>query len=446
MPEGKSPAETLASLTDAERREFLGSLTRDQKLRLIYRWDFWARPKQRLPPGHWFVWGCLAGRGFGKTRTAAESVRELVDSGKYKRVALVGPTAADVRDVMVEGESGLLSVFPHAQRPLYEPSKRRITFRNGAIATTFSAEEPERLRGPQHDLAWLDEPAAYPHLDKLWSLLVPGLRLGAEPRAILTTTPRPLPFFHTLLDQESTVLTSGSTFENSANLAKPTLDYLKETLLGTDLGQQELEGQLLGENPGALWKKAWIDSARVDRHPAFKRVVVAIDPSSSAKEEACECGIVVAGLGEDDRGYVLEDLSKRTTPADWVRIALDARERWVASQIIYEGNHGAGFILEIFRMVDPDSLQYLKGVQATTDKERRALPVAALTQKGKVRFVGTHIKLEQQLTSWIPKVGKSPDRLDAMVWAMTELLVQYREPPKLSTLNRLQSLLPGYSL
>ncbi|WP_437760936.1 hypothetical protein [Sorangium sp. So ce1389] len=263
---------------------------------------------------------------------------------------------------------------------------------------------------------------------------------------MLTTTPRPLPFFHTLLDQETTVLTSGSTFENSANLAKPTLDYLTETLLGTDLGAQELEGQLLGENPGALWKRAWIDAARVDRHPSLRRIIVAVDPSSSAKEEACECGLVVCALGEDDRGYVLEDLSKRTTPGDWVRIALEARERWGASQIIYEGNHGGGFILEIFRMVDPESLQFLKGVQATTDKERRALPVAALTQKGKVRFVGTHTKLEQQLTSWIPKVGKSPDRLDAMVWAMTELLVQYREPPKLSTLNKLQSLLPGYSL
>ncbi|WP_437759498.1 terminase large subunit domain-containing protein [Sorangium sp. So ce1389] len=186
----------LASLPEAERREFLGSLSRQEKIALLYRWSAWRRSKQALPPGHWFVWLILAGRGFGKTRTAAESIRELVDSGRYKRVALVGPTAADVRDVMVEGESGLLAAYPHAQRPLYEPSKRRITFRNGAIATTFSAEEPERLRGPQHDLAWLDEPAAYPHLDKLWSLLVPGLRLGAEPLLTLrladSSSSRPL--------------------------------------------------------------------------------------------------------------------------------------------------------------------------------------------------------------------------------------------------------------
>jgi phage terminase large subunit-like protein len=329
---------------------------------------------------------------------------------------------------MVEGESGLLNVFPDVQRPLYEPSKRRVTFHNGAIATLYSAEEPERLRGPQHDFAWLDEPAAWKNLEKSWLLLVPGLRLGENPRAILTTTPRPLPLFNQLLDDHRTVFTNGSTWENGANLPETTLDILRATYEGTDLGLQELEGQLLGQNPGALWKKAWLDAHRLAVAPELRRIIVAIDPSSSASKEACECGIVVCGLGIDGKGYVLQDYSLKATPAEWVRVSLKARADWKASHIVYEGNMGAGFIVDIYRLIDRESLKYLKGVQAVTDKEKRALPISALTQKGMVRMVGHHKKLEEQLTTWIPRTGKSPDRLDAMVWGMHEFFVKPEVP------------------
>jgi phage terminase large subunit-like protein len=428
MPDGPSQAEELARLPEDERRAFLAGLSDGEKLRLLTTWSFWRRPKQGLPPGDWFVWLLLCGRGFGKTRTAAEATRYVVETNQAGRIALIAPTAADTRDVMVEGESGLLNVFPRARRPLYEPSKRRVTFHNGAIATLYSAEEPERLRGPQHDFAWLDEPAAWRDLDKAWLLLVPGLRLGDKPRAILTTTPRPLPLFNRLLEDERTVFTNGSTWENGANLPEQTLTLLRSTYEGTDLGLQELEGQLLGQNPGALWRKDWLDTHRVAVAPELRRIIVAIDPSSSAKEEACEVGIVVCGLGVDGKGYVLADYSTRTTPAEWVRIAIKARADHRAEKIVYEGNMGAGFIVDIFRLVDRDSLRFLKGVQAVTDKEKRALPIAALTQKGMVRMIGDHKKLEEQLCTWIPRTGKSPDRLDAMVWGMHEFFVKPELP------------------
>jgi len=439
-PTGRSKAEELAQLPEAERHAFVEGLTPAETEQLLATWEFWARPKQRIP---WHLVGvlvflCLAGRGFGKTRMGAEATLELVRSysdPKKLRIGILGPTTADCRDVMIEGESGLLSCLTPTERrgTRYEPSRRLVTFWNGARAKTYTAEEPERLRGPQHHFLWVDEPATYRHLEKIWDLAVKGLRLGDAPKALFTGTPLPHPFFYRLLDEDTTVFINGTTWENAANIPEKQLAYWRLHYEGTDLGRQELEGQLLGENPGALWRKEWLDAHRVAVAPELRRIIVAIDPSSSKSEDACECGIIVAGLGTDGCGYVLADYSTKATAAEWVRIALKARLEHKASAIIYEGNHGGGYVWDIFRLIDSSSLKYLSSVQATTDKEKRATPIAAMTQKGLVRMVGTHRKLEEQLCTWIPRTGSSPDRLDAMTWAFHEFFI--RPPAEMSRLE-----------
>lgn len=450
-PTGDSEAARLYRADPGAFRAWLDSLTPAERHALLYRWGFWARPKQVMPEGDWFAWLVLAGRGFGKTRLAAEAVRELVQRG-YRRLALIAPTAADNRDVQVEGESGLLGIYPSSACPRYEPSKRRITFRNGAIATLYSAEEPSRLRGPQHDAAWLDEPAAYKDPDQVWALLVPGMRLRTRPpRVILTTTPLPISFLRKRLDEASTVYTNGSTWENSANLSDQVIAYMRETYDGTELGRQELEGQLLGENPGALWRQAWLDDHRVTVPPKLRRIVVAVDPSAATQppagvsRESCEVGIIVAGLGFDGCVYVLEDGSGKMPPGVWVKHVVALAERWHAEAIVYEGNLAPGLVEEVFKLHAPAWRSRMRKVTATTNKARRAAPVAARTEKGKVRMFGAHAKLESQLTEWIPGVTpRSPDRLDAMVWAAIELL-QITGAPNPSTLAQLAAAVPGSS-
>lgn len=427
MPDGFSQAEELARLPEEERRAFLDNLTADEQRRLLYTWSFWARPKQRIPDGDWYLWAILAGRFFGKTRSAAEAIRHLVCTGQAERILFAGPTAGDVRDVMVEGESGILRVFPPEQEPKYYPGKRRIDFHTGAYALLRSAEAEKRLRGPQYDTAWLDEFAVWPDMDMAWKLLVPSIRLRT-PRIIMTTTPVEHPRLHWLLERETTVYTQGTSYENAGNIPDETLREVTDLYEGTDFGQQEIYGLLTGRVPGALWRRAWLDDHRVAKAPELRRLIVAIDPSSSKSKEACECGIVVCGLGTDGKGYILEDLSLKATAEEWVRIALKARDEHKASQIVFEGNHGGGYILDVFRLVDRESLKWLKGVQAVTDKEKRATPIAAMTQKGMVRMVGTHAKLEEQLTTWSPRSGKSPDRLDAMVWGMHEFFIRPEVP------------------
>jgi len=419
-------------LGEAEKRQrtpeqwnaFVDTLTDAEARALLHEWSFWARPKQRAPKWRWFTWLILAGRGFGKTRTAAAYVREEVEAGRAERVAIVGATVSDARDVMIEGESGLLAQFPKGRRPVYIPSKRLVRFHNGAIARTYSAEKPEQLRGPQHDLAWCDEPAVYRDLGKLWKILVPALRLGRHPRAVLTTTPKPLPLFEALLNDKSTAFTNGTTYENTANIPAGTLARIKDIYEGTDLGDQEIGGKLLGQNPGALWRGDWLNLHRVARVPCdVKKKLVVIDPSSSSRNEACEVGMVVLYLGVDGKVYVVEDLSCRDTPAGWIAKAAEARKRHGATSILYEGNHGGGFIVDLFRIIARDEMRFLRAVYAVDDKRTRAQPVSALTQKGFVCMVGRHAKLESQLTTWVPGTGKSPDRIDALVHGVTDLAI-----------------------
>lgn len=390
----------------------------------VYDWSLWARAAQLAPPGDWRIWLILAGRGFGKTRSGAEWIRQQVDQGKAGRIALVGATAADVRDTMVEGESGLLRVFPDEQRPRYEPSKRRVTFHTGAIATTYSADEPDRLRGPNHDLAWADEVAAWRYAES-WDQLMFGLRIGDRPRAVATTTPKPTRLIRTLVERHDTAVTRGSTYDNASNLSPAFLDEMRSRYEGTRLGRQELDAELLLDAEGALWTRDLLDGARTTTVPTLSRVVVAIDPAVTANTGSDETGIIVAGVGVDGDGYVLEDRTVKGTPAEWAAAAVTAYHVHKADRIVAESNQGGDMVSHTLRTVDKNVP--IRLVHASRGKRTRAEPVAALYEQGRVHHAGPFPELEDQLCTWTPD-GASPDRLDALVWALTELMVGARTP------------------
>jgi phage terminase large subunit-like protein len=555
-------------------------LTPEHAYRILYDWQVWARPTMRRPdgtytgqlppPGSWRVWLFLAGRGAGKTRAGAEWVRAEVESGRRGRLALIGPTAADVRDVMVDGESGIRTISPAETRPVYQPTRRRLYWpHNGATALLYSAEEPDRLRGPQHDGGWCDElclvagtriatehgerpieqvragdrvwtraglrrvrhawcssPSASvwelrtadgrtlvgtashpiwvggrgfvplhtvscgdtltlwdreagspttihtPDLNASARCAVPlvdghvvsvrpltqraavynlevageheyfangilthncawaypetfdmflfGLRLGDDPRAVVTTTPRPTAIIRELVTLPTTVLTRGTTYENAVNLAPSFLDQIVAKYQGTRLGRQELLAEILTDTPGALWKRDQVDALRVRQAPPLRRIVVAVDPEASSGEGAAETGIIVAGLGEDGHGYVLDDRTIRGTPDTWASAAVTAYHTWHADRLCAEINNGGEMVGYTIRTVDP-SISY-KTLHASRGKAARAEPVAALYEQGKVHHVGYFEALEEQLVSWVPG-DTSPDRLDALVWALTELML-----------------------
>jgi predicted phage terminase large subunit-like protein len=381
-------------------------------------WPTNARPDQLLPDGDWRTWTILAGRGWGKTRTGAEAVRAWVGRG-YRRIALVAPTAADARDVMVEGESGLLNVFPNETRPLYEPSKRRITFANGAQATVYSADEPDRLRGPQHDAAWCDEIAAWRRADDAWSNLMMGLRLGRDPRVIVTTTPRPIPIIRQLVAADGTVLTRGRTLDNSANLAPQFLDEILARYQGTRLGRQELDAEILDDTPGAFWSLGLIDRTRVASVPELERIVVAVDPAATAGDKSDFTAIVVAGIGKADRHvYVLEAQAVKETPEGWARRVWEAYDRHGAGRVIAEQNQGGQMIQSVLRQARPAGL--VKLIAATKSKALRAEPVAHLYELGRVHHVGVHRSLEDQMIVF-PVSAEHDDLVDALAHAVTEL-------------------------
>jgi phage terminase large subunit-like protein len=341
---------------------------------------------------------------------------------------LVGPTAADVRDVMVEGESGILAVSSARDRPLYEPSKRRLTWPSGAVATTFSADEPERLRGPQHDFAWCDELAAWRY-PQAWDMLMFGLRLGDDPRAVVSTTPRPTKLIKALIADPKVVVSRGSTAENRANLAPAFLDQIVRRYEGTRLGRQELDAEILEDVPGALWSRAVIEAARIAAAPGLTRIVVAIDPAAGSGEQSDETGIVVAGKAAGGFGYVLADLSGRYAPTEWARAAIAGWRSHNADRIVAEVNNGGEMVEATLRMVDPNVP--FGAVRASRGKAARAEPVAALYEQGRVHQLGAFPMLEDQMCSFTADfdhatAGYSPDRVDALVWGLTELLVEPR--------------------
>ena len=417
------------ALAVGEQDQLLNDLTVEQQHAMLYDWGVWCRPKQATPPGDWRVWLILAGRGFGKTRTGAEFVREQVNANNTGHMALVGATAADVRDTMIEGESGILRVFPPDQRPQYEPSKRRITFHNGSVASAFSADEPDRLRGPNHDLAWADELASWRY-PEAWDMLMFGLRIGSHPRVIVTTTPKPVTTLRNLLAIEdgSILVTRGSTYENLTNLAPSFLSEILARYEGTRLGQQELHAELLDDVEGALWTREMLENSRIVSPPDMKRIVVAVDPAITARADSDETGIVVAGIGEDGHGYVLDDRTLRGSPNDWGRAAIAAYHQHKADRIVAEANQGGDMVGHTLRTVDRNVPVRL--VHASRGKRTRAEPIAAMYEQCRIHHVGFHPQLEDQLCTWVPNEGASPDRLDALVWALTDLMIDgARQPP-----------------
>jgi predicted phage terminase large subunit-like protein len=390
---------------------------------VCFDWDWWARPRQKPPAGAWTHWLILAGRGFGKTRVGAEMVRRWVRD--FPRVNLIGATAADARDVMVEGESGVLAVCPRSERPLYVPSKRRLEWPNGARSLIFTADEPERLRGKQHMKLWCDELAAWRRPAAFEQAML-GLRLGNSPQTVITTTPKPVKIIRDIMAHPGTVTTRGRTYENSSNLAPDFLGWVIRQYEGTRLGRQELDAELLETVDGALWSPDMIDETRVTTVPRMSRVVVAIDPAVTSGEEADETGIVVAGRGTDGHAYVLRDLSCRMSPNGWARRAVEAYREFKADRIVAEVNNGGDLVEDVIRTVDRN-VSY-RPVRASRGKTVRAEPVAALYEQKKVHHREVFGELESQMCSFVPdRIDGSPDRVDALVWALTELMID-REP------------------
>ncbi len=424
-----SPASYLASLPVEQRQELLDSLSDETKAALKWDWNFWARPNQLPPEGAWNTWLVLAGRGFGKTRMGSEWMRIIAKANPGCRIALVGETAADVRDVMILGDSGLIACDPSLDEKCWSPSNRRLSWPNGSTAWAYNASEPDQLRGPQHHFAWVDELAKFRYIQETWDQLMFGLRLGVHPQALVTTTPQPKNLIKKLVNDPDTVVTRGSTLDNQANLAKNTIKQLYERYTGTRLGRQELEGEILGDIPGALWTHAAIDAARVQEAPEdLERVIVAVDPAASSDEGADETGICVVAMARDAdgyaRGYVLEDASLRGTPEEWAKKAVQMYRKWSADKIVAEKNQGGEMVSSVLKTVDRNIP--IKLVHASRGKVIRAEPISALYEQQRVHHVGRFDKLEDQMCSFsIDGVRNasegSPDRVDALVWGLTEL-------------------------
>lgn len=389
-------------------------------------WDWnHARVDQRPPMDpDWLVWLLMSGRGTGKTRTGVEFIHKAAK--KLPRIALIAGTATDAREVMLEGESGILTIAPPNHRPLYEPSKKRLTWPNGSIATIFSAEEPDRLRGPEHYLAWLDEPAHWPLVQECWDNLLFGLRLGAKPRIICTTTPKTRPWLKELIADERTRKVSVSTYTNIDNLSPVFAERVIARYEGTRLGRQELHGELLTDVEGALWSWELIEDNRRHKPARFDRIVVGIDPAGSHKRTSDETGIVAAGV-IDNEAYLLDDQSGRYTPSEWAKRARRMYEKWSADAFVVERNFGGDLVEENMR--NHDITGRIIETTSSRGKELRAEPVVGLYEQGKVHHLtgddGTVLAdLETQMTEWVPndRNSTSPDRVDAMVFCITELM------------------------
>ena len=426
-----SLADQIRALPASERDALIDSMSVEAAHLFKYDWESWARPNQLTPDnchchaGRWTTWLILAGRGYGKTRVGAEQVRRWYRAG-FKRINFIAATADDLRDVMVEGETGILAVCPPGERPEYRVSKRRLEWPNGSISLLFSADEPDRLRGKQHDKLWCDEPAAWRYDVESFDMAMFGLRLGVNPQTVATTTPRPTKLIRDLIADPNTHVTRGTTYENRSNLAATFYSKIIKKYEGTRLGRQELNAEVLDDNPGALWKLSDIESARLKNRREYRRIVVALDPAVTSNPDSDEWGIIVAGEVDDGKSAdqrhfdALEDASEIYTPDEAAKKAVLLYHQWEADRIIGEANNGGDMLEALIRHADPN-VAYKK-VTASRGKQIRAEPISALYEQHRVHHIGTFAKLEDQLCQWSPQTDeKSPDRLDALVWALTEL-------------------------
>lgn len=413
----------------------------------LRHWPLRCRSEQRLPGlcrerDAWTTWLMLGGRGAGKTRTGAEWVRgialghpDFAEPGAG-RIALIGETLADVRNVMVEGPAGILAVHARHERPTWSPSLRKLEWPNGAVAQVFSAEDPDSLRGPQFEAAWADELAKWRHVEEAWDMLQFGLRLGAHPRQMVTTTPRPIPLIKRFLADPMVAVSRAKTADNAANLAPVFLDAVVGRYAGTRLGRQELDGEIIEDRPDALWTRDAIEANRVDAAPPLARIVVAVDPPASSSKRADACGIVAAGLDEGGVAHVLEDATASgLKPPEWAAKAVALYHRLQADALVVETNQGGEMALSVLREVDPSVP--VTSVRATRGKYLRAEPVSVLYAQGRVRHVGALPELEDELCDFGPgglTSGRSPDRMDALVWALTELMLRDKKEPRVRVL------------
>lgn len=417
-------------------------LNETERNAVLTNWPLWARASQLPPPGDWRVWLIMAGRGFGKTRAGAEWVRMIAERDHSARIALVASSLHEARSVMVEGESGLMAVSPPYARPRYEPSLRRIVWPGGAQALLYSAAEAEALRGPQHSHAWCDEIAKWDdnqgQARKCWDNLMLGLRLGQAPQIVATTTPRAVPLVRRLMAQvgtdEDIVLTRGSTLENEANLPGRFIADVTREFGGTLLGRQELGGELIDDLPGALWTRGLLEACReTGAMPGMTRVIVGVDPPASADGDAC--GIIVCGLGDDGVARVLADASvEKPSPERWARAVAETARAWSADRVVAEANQGGAMVEAVLRAAS--ATLPLRLVHASRGKAARAEPVAALYESGRVRHAGLFARLEDELCGLLAGgtyqgPGRSPDRADACVWALTELMLGRAGEPRI---------------
>jgi phage terminase large subunit-like protein len=427
----------MACVRRGRTEAFLADLSPVMAAALLADWPVWARPEQLPPDGNWTTWLMMGGRGAGKTRAGAEWVRGMALGRRpfatepVGRIALVGETHADAREVMVEGVSGILAISPRGERPDWQPTRRRLEWPNGAVGQVFSAQDAEGLRGPQFGAAWSDEVGKWPDADAVWDMLQFTLRLGTRPRNMVTTTPRAVPLLKRLLADPKTAVTRMATADNAQNLAPGFLETVVGRYQGTRLGRQELDGELVEDRDDALWSRDGIDRDRVAVAPELVRIVVAVDPPASSGARSAACGIVAAGLGVDGRGYVLADRTLvRATPRAWAERAIALYHALGADRLVAEVNQGGEMVETVIREADPTVP--VTSVRASRGKWTRAEPVALLYAQGRIAHVGLHAELEDQMCNFVPggtADGVSPDRIDALVWALSALMLSPEAPP-----------------
>ena len=406
-------------------RAYQRNLPEWESARLRHNWDLHARESQLPPEGDWDTWLILAGRGFGKTRAGAEWVRAQVETRQADRIALVARSLPEALSIMVHGESGIINISPPWDKPTYEPSKRKLTWPSGAHALVFSSHEPDQLRGPQFDAAWCDELASWEHPAETWDNLSFALRLGRRPRSVVTTTPKPVELVRSLPNIPGTYVTRGTTFDNKDNLAPSFFDGIIDRYDGTRIGQQEIYAEITDEDEDALWKREWIEKARLGSYPPIARIVVSIDPAMSTRPTSSETGILVVGADmRRDQAYVLADESGRLTPNNMALRVAHLFDKFNATQIVVEANAGGNHVETTLRNAIERTLP-IKSIRARHGKQIRAEPVAALYEQGRVHHVGRFPDLEDQMCTWTPDVSPShsPDRADALVHAVTDLIL-----------------------